>query len=65
MLYIYINKGIKMTMTIQSIINNTLSFLNKHHTIKIFIIANIILWGYVLSENIDENLGQLLYHITH
>ncbi len=54
-----------MTMTIQSIINNTLSFLNKHHTIKIFIIANIILWGYVLSENIDENLGQLLYHITH
>ncbi|MFK4317262.1 hypothetical protein ABH953_006132 [Bacillus sp. RC236] len=52
-------------MTIQSIIYNILSFLNKHHAIKIFIIANIIVWGYVLSENIGENLGQLLYHITH
>lgn len=49
----------------QNMIYNTLSFLNKHYTLKIFIIANIIVWGYLLTENIGKELGKLLYYITH
>ncbi len=49
----------------QNMIYNTLSFLNKRPTLKILIIANIIMWGYLLSENTGKELGKFLYYITH
>lgn len=52
-------------MTIQNIIQNVLSFLKSHPTIKVILIANIIIWAYLAFVNIGKNIGQLIYSLSH
>ncbi|HDR7785306.1 MULTISPECIES: hypothetical protein [Bacillus cereus group] len=52
-------------MTTNNIMENILTFLNSHPVIKIFLIANIIIWGYFAFANIGKNIGQLIYYLNN
>lgn len=52
-------------MTMNNLIENISTFLNSHPVIKVFLIANIIIWGYFAFSNIGKNIGQLLYYLNN
>lgn len=62
-LYKYIKYKRRKKMTTNNIMENILTFLNSHPVIKIFLIANIIIWGYFAFANIGKNIGQLIYYL--